>query len=82
MAQTFEEAFAELQSIVDRLRSGELPLEESITLFEQGMRLSFECQKFLDEADRRIEVLVQRADGRLETRPYEGVGGDVEDEGQ
>jgi exodeoxyribonuclease VII small subunit len=71
MAKTFEESFGELSSIVERLQQGELPLEETITLFEQGMRLSFECERFLDEAGRRVEVLVEREDGRLETEEFD-----------
>ena len=58
-------------SVVERLQQGDLPLEESITLFERGMRLSFECEKFLDEASRRVEVLVEREDGRLETEEFD-----------
>lgn len=71
MTKTFEESFGELSSIVERLQQGELPLEETISLFEQGMRLSFECERFLDEAGRRVEVLVEREDGRLETEGFD-----------
>jgi exodeoxyribonuclease VII small subunit len=71
MTKTFEESFGELSSIVERLQAGELPLEETISLFEQGMRLSFECERFLDEAGRRVEVLVEREDGRLETEEFD-----------
>lgn len=71
MAKTFEESFGELSEIVERLQQGELPLEETITLFEKGMRLSFECEKYLDEAGRRVEVLVQREDGGLETEAFD-----------
>ena len=71
MPKTFEESFTELSTIVERLQQGDLPLEETISLFEQGMRLSFECEKFLDEAGRRVEVLVERDDGRLETEEFD-----------
>jgi exodeoxyribonuclease VII small subunit len=71
MAKTFEESFGELGQIVERLQQGELPLEETISLFERGMRLSFECERYLEEAGRRVEVLVEREDGRLETEAFE-----------
>ena len=71
MSKTFEEAFDELSAVVERLQQGDLPLEETISLFEQGMRLSFECERFLDEAGRRVEVLVEREDGRLETEEFD-----------
>jgi exodeoxyribonuclease VII small subunit len=71
MATTYEEAFGELSELVEKLQQGDLPLEETITLYERGMRLSFQCEKFLDEADRRIEVLVRREDGRLEAEKLE-----------
>jgi exodeoxyribonuclease VII small subunit len=71
MDRTFEQSFDELSSVVERLQQGDLPLEEAITLFERGMRLSFECEKFLDEASRRVEVLVEREDGRLETEEFD-----------
>jgi exodeoxyribonuclease VII small subunit len=70
MAKTFEESFGELGQIVERLQQGELPLEETISLFERGMRLSFECERYLEEAGRRVEVLVEREDGRLETEEF------------
>ena len=71
MAKTFEESFGELGQIVERLQQGELPLEETISLFERGMRLSFECERYLEEAGRRVEVLVEREDGRLETEDFD-----------
>ena len=57
---TFEEALKGLEAVVERLESGEPPLEESIRLFEEGMRLSETCRKRLDEADRKIELLLRK----------------------
>ena len=71
MARTFEEDFNELTELVERLQEGDLPLEETIAIFEQGMRLSFQCERFLDEADRRVELLVRREDGRFEAEPFD-----------
>ena len=63
-AQTFEASLTSLEKIVRELERGELPLEKSLELFEQGVRLSRECQERLSEAERRIEVLLQDNDGR------------------
>ncbi|OGR14509.1 MAG: exodeoxyribonuclease VII small subunit, partial [Deltaproteobacteria bacterium RIFOXYB2_FULL_66_7] len=52
-----------LEAVVERLESGEPPLEESIRLFEEGMRLSETCRKRLDEADRKIELLLRKPGG-------------------
>lgn len=65
MAQNFETSLAELEKIVAQLESGELPLEESLKLFETGVKLSRECRERLTEAERRIEVLMKDGDGKL-----------------
>jgi exodeoxyribonuclease VII small subunit len=63
-AETFESQLAALEKIVRELERGDLPLEESLRLFEQGVRLSRECQERLNQAERRIEVLLRDAEGR------------------
>ena len=60
----------QLEGIVDRLESGELPLEEALASFEQGVALSRQCAAQLESAERRIEVLVQTGGG-LTTEPFE-----------
>lgn len=60
---SFEEALKALEGIVARLESGEANLDESIRLFEEGMRLSETCRKRLDEADRKIELLLRKPGG-------------------
>ena len=65
MPKTFESSLAELEKIVAQLESGELPLEESLKLFEDGVKLSRECRERLTEAERRIEVLMKDGDGKL-----------------
>lgn len=60
---SFEEQMAELESVVERLEHGDLPLEESVRLFEQGMRLTSACRKELDVADGRLQLLAERPDG-------------------
>jgi exodeoxyribonuclease VII small subunit len=66
-SQNFESSLAALEKIVRELERGELPLEKSLELFERGVKLSRECQERLQEAERRIEVLLQR-DGDEEGR--------------
>lgn len=61
--QTFESSLASLEKIVRRLEQGDLSLEESLKLFEDGVKLSRECQERLNQAERRIEILVNDGDG-------------------
>ncbi|HLA95406.1 MAG TPA: exodeoxyribonuclease VII small subunit [Pyrinomonadaceae bacterium] len=65
MAQTFEASLNELEKIVKQLEDGDLPLEESLKLFETGVKLSRECRERLTNAERRIEVLMKDADGTI-----------------
>lgn len=67
---SFEEALSGLEEIVAKLESGDPRLEESIRLFEEGMRLSALCQKRLDEADRKVELLLRKPGG-VETETEE-----------
>ena len=60
---SFEEQMAELEAVVERLEHGDLPLEESIRLFEQGTQLTTACRKELDVADGRLQLLAERPDG-------------------
>lgn len=61
--QTFETSLADLEKIVRRLEDGDLSLEESLKLFEDGVKLSRECQERLNQAERRIEVLISDENG-------------------
>lgn len=61
---SFEAAYAELEGIIAQLESGELPLEESVTLYERGRQLAERCQAALDQAELRISQL--SGDGRVE----------------
>ena len=63
MEKTFEASLNELERIVNQLEDGDLSLEESLKLFEEGVKLSRECQQRLAQAERRIEVLLKDADG-------------------
>ncbi|MEO7658170.1 MAG: exodeoxyribonuclease VII small subunit [Pyrinomonadaceae bacterium] len=77
MERSFETSLAELEQIVGRLESGDLPLEESLELFEKGIKLSRQCRKRLTDAERRIEILMKDADGNLAAAEL-----DVEDMGR
>lgn len=67
----FEEALARLEAIVAELERGELPLDDSMRIFEEGIKLSKVCLKMLDDAERKVEILVKDKDGRKRTRPLE-----------
>ena len=67
----FEAQLASLERIVRELERGDLPLERSLELFEQGVKLSRECQERLNEAERRIEVLLRDGEGRTVAVPFE-----------
>jgi exodeoxyribonuclease VII small subunit len=62
-ARTFEQSMTALEEIVEELERGDLPLEESLKLFEQGVKLSRECQERLRQAERRIEQLLSDDQG-------------------
>lgn len=63
--KSFESSLRELETIVEQLEAGDLPLEQSLELFEQGVKLSRACQKQLDEAERKVEILLKGSDGTL-----------------
>ena len=69
--KNFEASLEELEGIVRELEQGDLPLEKSLELFEQGVKLSRECQERLDQAERRIEILMRDNQGRPAVRPFE-----------
>ena len=54
---SFEQALSQLTGLVEKLESGELPLEESVASFEQGVKLSRRCEALLDQAEQRLQVL-------------------------
>lgn len=66
----FEQILEKLQTVVHRLEDGELALEESLAVFEEGVRLSRLGQKRLDEAERRVELLLESG-GEVRTEPLE-----------
>jgi exodeoxyribonuclease VII small subunit len=75
----FEAAVAELDAIVKKLEEGDLPLEQSLALYERGIHLSRFCHARLEEAERRIEILTERGD--LKPAPASLAAGDEADRG-
>jgi exodeoxyribonuclease VII small subunit len=67
--EKFEDALEKLEEIVKRMEAGEMTLEESLKAFEEGIKLARFCAKKLDEADRRVELLL-RQEGELVTKPF------------
>jgi exodeoxyribonuclease VII small subunit len=68
----FEECLQRLEKIVEELEKGEVPLEKSLTLFEEGMQLSGACRKELEEAEGKVEILLKQ-NGKLQAEPFEPV---------
>ncbi|HEY7598927.1 MAG TPA: exodeoxyribonuclease VII small subunit [Candidatus Limnocylindrales bacterium] len=64
-ALPFDKAMAEFRAVVEKLEQGNLPLEESIALFEQGVRLQRRCERLLSEAELRFQRLVEQAGGKV-----------------
>lgn len=70
--KSFEASLEALERIVQQLEQGDLPLEKSLELFEQGIGLSRQCQDRLNQAERRIEMLLRDNQGRTVVTPFEG----------
>ena len=60
----FEDALARLETIVTELEKGDLPLNDSLKIFEEGIKLSKTCLKILDDSERKVEILVQETGGK------------------
>ena len=67
----FERSLGRLEEVVKRLESADLSLDEAMKLFEEGVTLSRECQKQLEEAEGRIEILLRKAGGKIEAQPFD-----------
>jgi exodeoxyribonuclease VII small subunit len=68
----FEDALRELEDIVKRLESGDLPLEESLKTFEEGITLSMYCFRKLEEAEKRVSILMKDEAG-VKREPFEAI---------
>ncbi len=69
-AVDFEKALAELDARVHQLESGDLSLEDALKAFEDGIRLTRECQQALSEAEQKVQLLLEKADGSTERTDF------------
>lgn len=67
---SFEESLKKLETIVEKLEQGDLPLEESLKLFEEGVGLSAICKKELDDAEGKVQILIKQRDGSLKAEAF------------
>ncbi|MDD2520676.1 MAG: exodeoxyribonuclease VII small subunit [Kiritimatiellae bacterium] len=71
-ARSFEKALERLEEIAAAMESGDLGLEKMVEAFEEGQKLVKLCSSKLNEVEKKIELLVKKADGSVETAPFEG----------
>jgi len=69
--ERFEDALNKLEKIVSKLEDGEILLEESLKLFEEGIRLSRLCNQKLEEAEKRVEILMKGKNGVIKPQPFD-----------
>jgi exodeoxyribonuclease VII small subunit len=69
----FEETLERLERIVQELEKGDVPLEKSLTLFEEGVKLSNACRQELEQAEGKVEILLKQ-NGKLQPEPFEPPG--------
>ena len=67
---SFEAGLERLEKIVTELEQGDLPLERALELFEEGMKLSADCRRKLEEAENRVEILLKKGDGKVVAEPF------------
>ncbi len=67
----FEKSLARLEEVVRKLEAANVSLDEAMKLFEEGVELARACQKQLEEAEARVEILLKQADGTLAAKPFE-----------
>ncbi len=78
----FEEHLTQLEKVVEKLERGDLTLDESVRLFEEGMKLSQVCKTELEQAEGRIQVLVETKGGKMQTVEMEVENEDVVMDGE
>jgi exodeoxyribonuclease VII small subunit len=74
----FERKLTDLEAVVERLEQGDLSLEESVRLFEEGMKLSESCKQELEAAEGRIQILMSEGGGKMKARDLE-IESDIEE---
>ena len=78
----FEEALKKLEKIVQSLEDGDLPLDEALEKYEEGVRLSKSCAKKLEVAKKRVEILLKNEDGSVELKEFDERAAGVEEQPQ
>ena len=73
----FEDALGRLEEIVRKMEAGDMTLEESLKAFEEGIKLARLCTKKLDEAERRVDILLKQDDGLI-VKPFQGEDSECE----
>jgi len=68
--ETFEDSFKKLEKIIAKMEGGDLPLEETLKLYEEGMRLYTHCSQKLIEVQKKVELLSQTSEGKLAGKPF------------
>jgi len=68
--ETFEDSFKKLEKIIAKMEGGDLPLEETLKLYEEGMRLYTHCSQKLTEVQKPVELLSQTSEGKLAGKPF------------
>ncbi len=71
MKKSFEEQIAELEKIINELENGNLNLDDSVVKFEEGMKISKECNKMLENAEKKITILLNGEDGEMKEENFE-----------
>ncbi len=72
----FEESLARLETLVERMEEGDLSLEESLKTFEDGIKLTRECQQALKSAEQKVKLLIEK-NGEVEEQSFDAAGDDV-----
>mgnify|MGYP001612011750 CR=1 FL=1 len=71
MAEKFEDALKKLEGIIEKMEKGDIPLNESLKLFEEGVKLTRFCSQELQKAEKKVELLTRDAEGKLAAVPFE-----------
>jgi exodeoxyribonuclease VII small subunit len=67
---SFEESLKQLEAIISKLERGDLPLEDSVRLFEEGIQLSEACKTELENAEGKVQMLLKQKDGSMKPEPF------------
>ena len=66
----FEESLSKLESLVEKMEAGDLSLEDSLKTFEEGIKLTRECQQALKQAEQKVNLLIEKS-GQIESLPFD-----------